>query len=131
MVEAIARGAAKAELFAITNPDCVRRIQWKTWPATKPTGSTDESNTCPLGREYAERAARDTLKKAYELTGGKLYGNVTTAVYDKFQDYLLADKSDHQKSPLDSFLIGGDFYAKINAFDKAKVVADATACQGF
>ena len=38
MVEAIVRGAAKATLFAMTNPEAVRQIQWKYFPDTKPTG---------------------------------------------------------------------------------------------
>lgn len=32
MVEAIVRGAAKASLFAVTNPECVRKLHWARFP---------------------------------------------------------------------------------------------------
>src|SRR5258708_38203487 len=41
MVEAIARGAAKASEFAVANPDSVRQLQWAHWPDTKPTGAPE------------------------------------------------------------------------------------------
>ena len=37
MVEAIARGANKATVFAMANPDCVRKLHWARWPNTKPS----------------------------------------------------------------------------------------------
>ena len=43
MIVAIVRGVAKASLFAETNPDCARKLQWAHWPNTKPTGAPDEA----------------------------------------------------------------------------------------
>jgi len=41
MIEAVVRGSAKASLFALTNPDCARQVQWKHYPSTKPTGAEE------------------------------------------------------------------------------------------
>src|SRR6266478_3702626 len=40
-IEAVVRGAAKGSLFALTNPDCARKVQWSYRPASKPTGADE------------------------------------------------------------------------------------------
>ena len=52
MVEAIARGAAKATIFAWTNPDCARRIHWSRYPNTKPSG-VDEATAQFVAETFA------------------------------------------------------------------------------
>jgi NitT/TauT family transport system substrate-binding protein len=74
MVEAIARGAAKATLYAQTNPDCARQIHWKNFPSTKPTGA-DEPRS-PSGTWRCCRPAR-TMKSAQDMNGGKFIGAMT------------------------------------------------------
>jgi NitT/TauT family transport system substrate-binding protein len=38
MLEGLVRGAARASLFALTNPDCARRVRWASNPAARPSG---------------------------------------------------------------------------------------------
>jgi NitT/TauT family transport system substrate-binding protein len=129
MVEAIIRGAAKASLFAITNPDCVRKLQWARFPDTKPTGDTEAK------LEYADlhrlNAQLLSLKEAYALGGGKLWGRVTPAQFSTLEDFLVATKLiDHKAAnPADLIVDIPGFWTKVNQFDHAAVVAQAKTCQ--
>ena len=75
MVEAISRGAAKATLFAQTNPDCTRAASTgRHFPSTKPTGA-DEATLARNDLAPAE-AQLETMRPRYELNGGKLIGAI-------------------------------------------------------
>jgi NitT/TauT family transport system substrate-binding protein len=125
MVEAIVRGAAKATLFALTNPGAVRQIQWKTFPDTKPTGNPDENilikwDLNNLGAEL------QCMKESFDMNGGKYYGNTDPKGFDRLQAFMLATKQISRTVPGETFLPNiPDFYAKANDFDHAAVIASA------
>ena len=62
MVEGLVRGSAKASLFALSNPDCARKVQWATYPSTKPTGA-DEATLVKWDLHFLE-SSLDSMKLA-------------------------------------------------------------------
>ncbi len=56
MLEGLVRGAAKASLFAYTSPDCARRVQWASYPSTKPSGA-DEATRVQADMRASTRAS--------------------------------------------------------------------------
>jgi len=130
MVEAIARGAAKATLFAWTNPDCARRIHWKAFPATKPTGA-DEATLAKWDLKLLETQL-DTMKAAHQMYGGKLIGALSPAPYARMQELMLKDGLIKRTVPPESILIQkAGFTEAINRFDQQAVIAAAKACKGY
>jgi len=131
MVEAIIRGMAKATLFALTNPDCARKIQWKTWPATKPTGSSDE-RTLARWDDNILKAQLDTLRDAFTLNGGKYYGNFDPQTYDALQKFMLRTKQIPKTvSSSDYALTIPDLYKKANNFDADAIRQSALKCSNW
>ena len=128
MVEAVVRGAAKASAFSVANPDCVRQLQWKHWPASKPTGA-DEATLVKRELHYLN-AQIDSMKKALELGGGKLWGRTTGADFAPFEAFLLSSKIiDKKMSNADSYVISvPGFFERANEFDRAAIAAQARAC---
>jgi NitT/TauT family transport system substrate-binding protein len=125
MVEAIIRGAAKATLFAMSNPDAVRRIQWKTFPDTKPTGNVDEATLVKWDLNNL-RAELQCMKESFEMNGGKYYGNADPSGFDRLQVFMLATKQISETVPGETFLPKiPDFYSKVNNFDRGAVIATA------
>lgn len=129
MVEAIARGAAKATLYAMTNPACAVKIHWKNWPSTKPTGA-DEETLFRWDLKLLETQLA-TMKAAHELHGGKLIGAMSPAAYAAMQDFMLKEGLIKRTVPVETMLIGKPgFVEAINNFDREAVIADAKACKG-
>lgn len=130
MVEAIARGAAKATLFAMTNPDCARRIHWKHFPSTKPTGA-DEATLAKWDLKLLETQL-DTMKQAHELHGGKLIGAMDPAPYQRMQELMLKDGLIKRTVPVQTFMINKPgFIEAVNRFDRQAVIEAAKACKGY
>jgi NitT/TauT family transport system substrate-binding protein len=130
MVEAIARGAAKATLFAWTNPDCARRIHWKAYPSTKPTGA-DESTLAKWDLKLLETQL-DTMKAAHQMYGGKLIGALSPAPFARMEDMMLKDGLIKRTVPAESLLIQRPgFVEAINRFDTQAVISAAKACRGY
>jgi NitT/TauT family transport system substrate-binding protein len=129
MVEAIVRGAAKASLFSVTNPECVRRLQWARWPDTKPSGA-DEATLIKRDLHHLN-AQLDGLKQAYALGGSKLWGNVTGADFVPLEKFLFDTKIINAKlpNPADYFITTPGFFERANTFDHAAVEAQAKACK--
>jgi NitT/TauT family transport system substrate-binding protein len=128
MVEAIARGAAKATLFAQTNPECVRKIHWKNFPSTKPTGA-DEATL--IKWDSALLASQlETLSDAHKMNGGKQIGAMDVAAYGRFQDFMFDEKLITKKLPPQTYVINKPgFIEAINRFDQAAVIAAAKSCK--
>jgi NitT/TauT family transport system substrate-binding protein len=125
MVEAIVRGAAKATLFALTNPDAVRQIQWKTFPDTKPTGNVDEATLVRWDLNLLQ-AELQGVKESFQMNGAKYYGNADPTGFDRLQAFMLATKQIPTQVPGATFLPADpQFYAKANHFDQAAVIAAA------
>jgi NitT/TauT family transport system substrate-binding protein len=125
MVEAIIRGAAKATLFTMTNPDAVRQIQWKTFPETKPTGNVDEA-TLIKWDDNNLAAELQGMDESFQMNGGKYYGNTDPAGFDRLEAFMLATGQITKTLPGTTFLpVIPNYAADTNNFDKAAVIAAA------
>jgi NitT/TauT family transport system substrate-binding protein len=128
MVIAIARGAAKATVFALANPDCVRRIQWARWPNTKPSGAEEE--TLIRWDLNGLNAQLDTLGDAFKMNGGKYWGAADPAGYDRLQDFMVQYQQIPRKVPATNFELKiPDYLKQVNDFDAAAVQEAAKACR--
>lgn len=124
MVEALARGIAKAQVFAAANPECVARIFRKNYGANRTL--TLEQDTDIAKSNLAE------AKISFDRAGGKLYANVSKDGLGKLQNFLLENKLISQV--IDTAKVVPEdaaFFQKINNFDHQAVVAQAKACAGF
>ncbi len=129
MIEALVRGAAKASVFSMANPDCVRREQWAHWPDTKPSGSTDEAVLARWDMNNMS-AQLNSMRDALALSGSKLWGRYTAEEAGVLQDFMLASKQIAKTMPPATYVAAiPDLFEKANAFDPAPVVADAKACK--
>jgi NitT/TauT family transport system substrate-binding protein len=129
MVEAIARGAAKATLFAQTNPDCARQIHWKHYPSTKPTGA-DEATLVKWDLALLQ-ASLDSMKAAHEMNGGKHIGAIDPAGFARMQDFMQKEGLIKRTVPPESLLIQRPgFVEAVNRFDHNAVIEAARACKG-
>jgi len=124
MVEALARGIAKAQVFGEANPECVARIFRKNYGANRPT--TLEQDTEIAKSNIAE------AKIAFERAGGKLYANVSTEGLTKLEEFLQGNSLIPQVVAA-AKLVPEDptFFQKSNDFDHQAVVDQAKACTGF
>lgn len=126
MAVGIARGVAKATLFALTNPDCVRQLQWKLYPRTKPTGA-DEA-TLAKWDLHSLNAQLAAVKLAYQMTGS-LFGPGQPADYARVQDFMFTTKQISKKmDPADLLVKIPDFVKQVNDFDHDAVIKQAQAC---
>jgi NitT/TauT family transport system substrate-binding protein len=129
MVEAIVRGAVMGSLFATTNPDCVRRIQWAKFPATKPTGA-DEAQLAAADLHRLEGQLQG-MKQALEMGGGKLWGNVTAKDFARTEQLLVDTRviTKGVANPADYVVSTPGFFEKVNTFDHEAVIRQAQECK--
>jgi NitT/TauT family transport system substrate-binding protein len=126
-IEAVVRGAAKGSLFALTNPDCARKVQWAYRPASKPSGA-DEATLIKNDVHYLD-ATLDAMKLALDLSGGKEWGKTTPAQFDPLQEFLLRTKQIDKKVPSADLVVGiPNFFERANNFDHEAVEKQAIAC---
>ncbi|MBV9237396.1 MAG: ABC transporter substrate-binding protein [Xanthobacteraceae bacterium] len=130
MLEGLVRGAAKASLFATTNPDCVVQLQWANYPATKPAGIDDET-AAKWDRRTLDLTLA-TMKMAFELSGGAEWGKSTREQFARLQDIFLRGRLIAKKlvNPADYTIGVPDFFQKANRFDHDAIVAQAKTCDG-
>ena len=129
MVEAISRGAAKATLFAQTNPECTRKIHWKYFPSTKPTGS-DEATLAKWDLALLQ-SQLESMSAAHAMNGGKLIGAMSPAAYGRMQDQMVKDGLIKRAIAPESMLyLKPGFVEAINNFDHKAVIDAAKACKG-
>jgi NitT/TauT family transport system substrate-binding protein len=128
MVVGIVRGSAKATLFAMTNPECARKLHWARWPDTKASGSTDEATLIKWDLHNL-MAQEVSMKEAYEVSGGKLWGLYTPAEMGQLQDWMLGAKLIDHELPNASYIVNiPNFFERVNDFDHAAVIKQAEAC---
>ncbi|MBV8836910.1 MAG: ABC transporter substrate-binding protein [Alphaproteobacteria bacterium] len=128
MVIAIARGVAKATVYALANPDCARKLHWQHYPATKPSGA-DEATLIKWDLN-AQQAQLDSLADGFKLGGGKLWGAADPAAYDRLIKFMLDAKLIDKPITAQSMIINiPGFFEKINDFDVKAIEADAKACK--
>ena len=128
MVIAIARGVAKATVFALANPDCALKLHWAKYPSTKPSGA-DEATLVKWDLNN-QRAQLDSMQEAFKLNGGKLWGYADPAAFTRLVEFLAAAKQIDKTMPAKDLIVGiPDFYAKVNDFDVKAVEDSAKACK--
>jgi NitT/TauT family transport system substrate-binding protein len=128
MVEAIVRGAAKASLFALTNPDCARQVQWKHYPASKPSGAA-ETNLVKWDLNYLDSSLAG-MTAALDMSGGRLWGKTTPAQFAQLQEFLVQTKLIDRKLADEADYVVGipDFFENANNFDHEAILAQARRC---
>ena len=128
MVIAIARGVAKATVFALANPDCARKLHWQHYPSTKPTGA-DEATLIKWDMN-AQQAQLDSLADGFKLGGAKLWGRADPAAYDRLIAFMLDAKQIDKTVPASGIITNiPGFFEKINDFDVKAIEAAAKACK--
>ena len=130
LVTAVVQGAIKGQVFSMANPDCARRVQWKTWPETAPTGANKES----LAKWDLNllAAQRTSMINAFNLAGGKLYGLYTPEMADTLQQFLARNEVLKRKLPPQDYVITKEgFFEAANGFDPAPIKKQAEECSGF
>lgn len=127
MVEGIARGMAKAMVFAAANPDCVRQVQWKYYPDTKPTGVSEEEAAKSDLSLLA--AVLEEQRLAEELNPNKMVAGASPEALDAYQNLLFDAGIIKNKVDTKQLVAGdADFRESVNNFDKAAIEAQAKAC---
>jgi NitT/TauT family transport system substrate-binding protein len=128
MVIAIARGAAKASVFALANPDCALKLHWAKYPSTRPSGA-DEATLMRWDLNN-QRAQLDSMQDAFKLNGGKEWGYADPAAFNRLIEFLAAAKQIDKIMPAKDLIVGvPDFFAKVNDFDVKAIEASAKACK--
>jgi NitT/TauT family transport system substrate-binding protein len=128
VVIGIARGMAKASVFALANPDCARKLHWVHYPSTKPTGA-DEATLVKWDLN-TQQAQLDSMADAFRLNGSKLWGNADPAGFDRLIAFMLEAKQIEKTMPAKDMIVAiPGFFQKINAFDVKSVEDSAKACK--
>ena len=128
MVVGIARGIAKATVFALANPECAVRLHWQEYPETKPSGSDDAA---VLQSDLNNiNAQLNTLALGYELNGGEAWGEVSTAAVDRLQDFLSTNGIVSGTIDAASYVVDiPDYTARVSDFDLKAIKVAAEACE--
>lgn len=128
MLVAVARGSAKAVLFAMTNPSCAVKLHWARNPASRPPG--DEAAALKRDQHSVE-VQLNSMRKAYERFGqGKLWGRFDLGDWQRLAKFMLEAKQ--IEKPFDAAKLElkiPNLYQRINDFDAAAVKASAVACK--
>lgn len=124
LVEALARGVAKAAIFAKANPECVAKIFRKHYGAGR-------ALTLAQDTEIA-RSNSDSNTIAFEKAGGKYRTQVSLEGLDKLQAFLHANGMFPSPVAPEKLMYGDeDFYKRVNNFDQAAIIAQAKECAGY
>jgi NitT/TauT family transport system substrate-binding protein len=128
MVVAIARGVAKATVYAIENPECAVRLHWKRYPDTKPKG-VDDATTLRIDLNTINTQLA-TLVDGFKLNGGKQWGATDPSGFARLQTFLQEAGITNGSLQPDSYLVDiPNFYQRVNDFDADKIRAAARACE--
>jgi NitT/TauT family transport system substrate-binding protein len=119
---ALARGYAMGTIFAVTNPEAAVRILYEVFPQTRPTGKDEATAIRDDARVLRARAPNWRLEKA----GVKRWGESSIANYAAYLDFLLKQGVIKQKVDVND-LVTNELIDDINAFDQAKIEAEARA----
>jgi NitT/TauT family transport system substrate-binding protein len=128
MVVGIARGMAKATIYALANPECARKLHWQHYPSTKPSGA-DEATLVRWDLNNLQ-GQLDSLKDGFALNGGTLWGNADPAAYDRLVRFMVDARQIDKPVAAKSMIVDiPDFFRKINDFDMKAVQDAAGACK--
>lgn len=127
MVEGIVRGAAKASLFATSNPECALQVHWSHYPEQKPAG-TDEG-AIQAGELSRLKGQLHGMEQAFAM-GAQQWGRISGEDFQALETLLI--ESGFIENGLDqpaSYVVNiSEFFSKVNDFDHAEIIAQATAC---
>lgn len=124
----IARGVAKATVYALANPECAVKLHWQHYPSTKPSGA-DEATLVKWDLN-AQQAQLDSLAEGFKLNGGKLWGAADPSAFERLIKLMIEAKQIDKPVPAPSLIVKTpDFFEKVNAFDPKAIEADAKACK--
>jgi NitT/TauT family transport system substrate-binding protein len=128
MVVGIARGVAKATVYAIANPECAVRLHWQSYPETKASG-LDEATVLrrDLNTINTQIAA---LGEGFKLNGGKQWGAVDPAGLDRLQAFLQEADLVKGAIPAKDLLAGIPHLSdRVNDFDADQIRQAAKNCE--
>jgi NitT/TauT family transport system substrate-binding protein len=128
MVVGIARGIAKATVYALANPECAVKLHWQRYPETKPAGVDDAA---ALRRDINSINAQLTaLSDGFKLNGGKQWGAVDPAGFERLQAFLQDAGTVDGSIPATNFLTAiPHLYDRINDFDADQIRLAAKNCE--
>jgi NitT/TauT family transport system substrate-binding protein len=128
MLIAVARGSAKAVVFAMTNPTCAVKLHWVVNPSSRPPGDEETALKRDL---HSLEAQLYSMREAYERFGqGKLWGRFDRQDWQRLANFMLETKQVEK-----SFDTSGlelhipNLYQRISDFDAEAVKASAMACK--
>jgi NitT/TauT family transport system substrate-binding protein len=128
MVIGIARGVAKATIYALANPECAVKLHWRGFPSTKPSGA-DEATLLKWDLN-AQQAQLDSLAEGFKLGGGKFWGQPNANSFDRLVKFMIEAKLIDKSVTAQSMMVNiPNFYEKVNDFDAKAIEADAKACK--
>ena len=128
LVIAIARGVAKATVYALANPECAVKLHWLRYPAGKASGA-DEA-TLLKWDVNAQQAQLDSLAEGFKLGGGKEWGQPNVDSFDRLVKFMMETKLIDKPVSAQSMMVNiPNFYEKVNDFDPKAIEADAKACK--
>ncbi len=118
----LAQGIAKATLFTITNPEAAVRIHWKQYPASKPSGLSEDRALAEASHVLKARSAK------YRIDGRAVskWGAFTPEEWVKTQDFLLESGMVQNKLDVKEYYTDR-LVSRVNEFDQAKIVEQAKA----
>jgi NitT/TauT family transport system substrate-binding protein len=128
MVVGIARGVAKATVYALANPECAVKLHWQRYPSTKASGA-DEATLIKWDLN-AQQAQLDSLAEGFKLGGGKFWGQPNADSFDRLVKFMMDAKLIDKPVTAQSMMVTiPNFYEKVNDFDAKAIEADAKACK--
>lgn len=119
---AIGRGLAMGEIFASANPEAAIRIMYEVFPQTKPTGKDEVTAVRDDAKVLRARIAH------WDLASGGVtkWGQSNLTNFTSYIDFLTKWKVVPTAIPV-SDVVTNDLVDEMNAFDPAKIEADAKA----
>jgi NitT/TauT family transport system substrate-binding protein len=128
MVIGIARGVAKATVYALANPECAVKLHWQRYPSSKPSGA-DEATLMKWDLN-AQQAQLDSLAEGFKLGGGKFWGQPNNDSFARLVKFMQEAKLIDKSVTAESMMVNiPNFYEKVNDFDAKAIEADAKACK--
>lgn len=128
MVVAIAKGVAKATVYALANPECAVKLHWEHYPETKPKGA-DEATLMAWDLNNIN-AQLQSLADGFKLNGGTAWGATDPAGVARLQGFLkTAGLVPSEIAPEEMIVKIPDFLKRVNDFDADAIRADAKACK--
>jgi len=129
MIIGIARGVAKAQVFALANPECAVKLHWAHYPQQKPAG-VDDATRMKRDMHSLETNLASNVSAYKQFGGGKQWGRFDLAAWQRLSAFMLEAKQ--IDSPFDAKSLElhiPNLYEKTNSFDKSAIENSAKDCK--